>query len=132
MSDKTKQNLISVLIGLGAGVFMCLLVLNMMIACFFDMASISYDLILVAAAAVPLCLSFLKKWEWNVLLIQIVMIVTSFVITMIYGFYVTYAGSISQYSVFWVQVAKASALVHGVSLAVSLVSAGWHHHTEKK
>ncbi len=133
MSDNTRRNLISILIGLGTGLFMSILVLYMMITSYFNIMSLSFVLTVTAACAVPFCLTFLRKTEWNVFLAQIVMILTSFAITVIYGFYVTYAGeTVSAYSSFWTQVLAASALAHGLSLGLTVLGELLHRHGMNK
>lgn len=132
MSESAKRNLFSILAGIGTGLFMSIAVLYMMIISFFDIASISYWITAAACCAIPFCLTFLRQKGWNVFLAQIMMILTSFIITAIYGGYVTYSGSAaSSYPSFWLQVLSASSLAHGLSLVCVCISEAVHHHLNK-
>ena len=132
MSDKTRQTIISLLIGAGTGLFMSIVMLYMMIAEYFAVSSFSFVLIVIAACALPFCVSFLRKTEWNVLMIQITMILTSFLITIFYGIYLTNANAISGYSSLWQQVTIASGIAHGAALCVTLLYEMILHRRTKK
>lgn len=124
MNDKTRQILISVLMGLSAGLFMSILVLYMMIESFFEITSFGFLCTAFACCALPLCLTFLYRTQWRVFLVQCTMILTSFIITLIYGGFVTYSGAgASSLPSLWIQVLSASALLHGLSLASTGISA---------
>jgi uncharacterized membrane protein len=121
MSDSMKKNIYSILLGIGTGLFMSILVLYMLIASFFDISSFAFVLTVIAGCAIPFCLSFLRKKNWNVFLSQAVMIATSYLITILYGGCVNYAGEISSYSSIFVQVLAASSLVHGLSFVTAVI-----------
>lgn len=132
MSDDTKRKIISSLIGLGTGLFMSILVLYMLITNFFTIASFSFVLIVLAGCAAPLCLSFLRKTEWNIFLSQCVMIVTSFVITLLYGMYVNSALAVYGFSSIFLQVLSSSAIVHGLSFVTTVLSELYYRHAGRK
>lgn len=124
MSEKTKTTLISVLLGLGTGLFMSIAILYMLILDFFQIATVSFAVTVILACAIPQCLDFLRKREtFSVFLIQSVMILTSFLITMIYGVYMsTISSSVSVYSSsLWTSVGAASLIVHGCAFGVTLL-----------
>ena len=132
MSDRTRQTIICLLIGIGTGLLMSILMLYMMIAEYFTVSSFSFVLIVIAACALPFCVSFLRRTEWNILWIQITMILTSFAITMFYGIYVTNANAIAGYHSLWQQVSIASGIAHGAALCVTLLYEIIRHHHIKK
>lgn len=105
---------------------MSILLLYMMIASYFDIASLSYWLTVAAACAVPLCLLPLRK-KTNIVLMQCVMIIVSFIITMIYGSYVTANGAVILRDVSMLgAIMEASAIAHGLSLITVFVAEGIH------
>jgi hypothetical protein len=129
-----KKILFSTGIGLGLGLIMSILVLYMMTASIFTVQSLAFVISLIAVCAFPLCAGVVRKYEEiSVLIIQIVMILTSFVITLIYGSYVGHSEALTGiYNNLFLRVLLVSSLQHGIALITVLISAGIHKLYEKK
>lgn len=122
MSEQKKSNLYSILIGIAVGLPMSIMILFMMMTSFFDMQSPSYFITCITCVALPLCLTFLRKYQWNVLLMECFMVLTSFIITLVYGGYIARINTINYGdSSFFIQVFLASFLAHGVSILVCVL-----------
>ena len=114
--DNKKRNVMSVLSGLLAGVVMALMMLYIMMLSDFKIVTVTLILQLLVACALPLCLQFLKKQKLSVLVAGTVMIVLSFLITVLYGFVVDRQLEYRAVDAFISRVILLTSLLHGSAL----------------
>lgn len=126
MSDSVKRILFSVFAGVLGGLLMAILLLWLMTANSFVIVDAQFVLIVLIAFAAPMCMNFLKEKGLSVLLAQIIMVVLSFVIMLLYANSVGSASNLAgKYSSFVSSVFHAAVILHGagaLGIAVSLIS----------
>ncbi len=128
-----KKIVFGILLGIACGLVMSILVLYMMISGVLTFASAAFFLSVIAASALPLCLNAVKSESVSMFAAQIAMIVTSYVITLIYGAYIAHSAAlIALYDNVFGRVAGLSSIIHGVALAVCLITAGIYYIYDKK
>lgn len=124
MSESVKRILFSIFAGIFAGLLMAILLLVLMIANGFAVNNVQFVCIAIIAFALPMCVNFLERRGFSVLLCQIVMIVLSFLITLLYGNYTGMASNLAgKYSSYFSSVFRASLILHLFSAAGAVVSA---------
>lgn len=124
MSDSGKRILFSIFAGVFGGLLMAIVLLWLLIANSFAIANAQFILIVIVAFALPLCMNFLKEKGFNVLISQIVMVILSFLITVLYAGYTGMASNLAgKYNSFFSSVFNASLILHLFSVAGIIVSA---------
>lgn len=117
MKKMNKANISSILTGLLCGIIMALIMLYMMIRISFRMNGFSFLLVIAAGCAVPLCLGFVRKMNLSASLTEITAVVTSFLITCLYGLAAGRPADLAAENMLIREVVPLSALVHGCAAA---------------
>ena len=124
MNDSVKRILFSIFWGVLGGLLMAIVLLWLMVANSFVIRNAQFVLIAIVAFAAPMCMNFLHEKGVSVVLTQIIMVILSFVITLLYGNYTGLASNLAgKYSGFFSSVFHASVILHGCGVVGILASA---------
>lgn len=119
MQNKAKGKVVCILTGILAGVLMALIMILVMQETGYSLSHGSFAIAVCISAALPWCTHLLKSHGFSMALVQFVMIVSSYLITLLYGYMIS--SGTSAFKTTFTQIVIYVSIVHAVSLISVIV-----------
>ncbi len=111
-----KANILSVLMGILGGILMSFVILYIMRGLSFHLSGLRILPAVLAACALPLCYGFVRKMNLSASLTEVFAVLTSFVITILYGLAAGKPADITTENTLIKDILPLSALLHGCAM----------------
>ena len=112
-----KANISSVLMGILGGILMSFVILHIMRSMSFHLSGFRILPAVLAACALPLCYGFVRKMNLSASLTEVFSVLTSFIITILYGIAAGKPADITAGNTLIWDLLPLSALLHGCAMA---------------